>query len=115
MPSVRREVSGVKASGVRCQVARVRNQVSGVRFLLKALGRLLGASETVFGWSWGLLRVLERLLGGSWEALGRLLEASKRHLGPKTVIANIFGRFLKKIGNFGPPSWGRFNIQNRIF
>ena len=49
MPSVRREVSGVKASGVRCQVARVRNQVSGVRFLLKALGQLLGASETVLG------------------------------------------------------------------
>ena len=96
MPNVRREVSGVKASGVRCQVARVRNQVSGVRFLLKALGRLLGASETVFGWSWGLLRALERLLGGSWEALGRLLEASKRHLGPKTVIASIFGRFKEK-------------------
>ena len=36
--------------------------------------------------SWVLLRVLERLLGGSREALGRLLEASKRHLGPKTVI-----------------------------
>ena len=65
--------------------------------------------------SWVLLRVLERLLGGSREALGRLLEASKRHLGPKTVIASIFGRFLKKIGNFGRPSWRRFNIKNRIF
>ena len=54
-------------------------------------------------------------LGGSWEGLGRLLEASKRHLGPKTVIARIFGRFLKKIGNFGGPSWRRFNIKNRIF
>ena len=62
-----------------------------------------------------LLRVLERLLGGSREALGRFLEASKRHLGPKTVIASIFGRFLKKIGNFGRPSWRRFNIKNRIF
>ena len=61
------------------------------------------------------LRALGRLLGGSWEALGRLLEASKRHLGPKTVIARIFGRFLKKNGNFGAPSWRRFNIKNRIF
>ena len=61
------------------------------------------------------LRALERLLGGSWEALGRLLKASKRHLGPKTVIASIFGRFLKKIRNFGRPSWRRFNIKNRIF
>ena len=62
-----------------------------------------------------LLGVLERVLGDSREALGRLLEASKRHLGPKTVIASIFGRFLKKIGNFGRPSWRRFNIKNRIF
>ena len=61
------------------------------------------------------LKVLERLLGGSREALGRLLEASKRHLGPQTVIASIFGQLLKKIGNFGRPSWGRFNIKNRIF
>ena len=44
-----------------------------------------------------------------------LLEASKRHLGPKTVIARIFGRFLRKNGNFGGPSWRRFNIKNRIF
>ena len=29
-------------------------------------------------------------LGGSWESLGGLLEASKRHLGPKTVKARIF-------------------------
>ena len=35
-------------------------------------------------------------LGGSWEGLGGLWEASKRHLGPKTVRARIFGRFLKK-------------------
>ena len=42
-----------------------------------------------------LLRALERLLGGSREALGRLLEASKRYLGPKTVIASIFARFFK--------------------
>ena len=53
-------------------------------------------------------------MGGSWQALGRLLEASKRHLGPQTVIANIFERFLKKIGNFGEPSWRRFNIKDRI-
>ena len=65
--------------------------------------------------SWVLLRVLERLLGGSREALGRLLEASKRHLGPKTVTASIFRRFLKKIGNFGRPSWPRFNIKHRFF
>ena len=63
-----------------------------------ALGRLLGGS-----WD------------GSWEALGKLLEASKRHLGPKTVIAIIFSRFLKNIGNLGDPSWGRFNIKYRIF
>ena len=54
-------------------------------------------------------------LGGSWEGLGGLWEASKRHLGPKTVRARIFGRFLKKNGNFGGPSWRRFNIKNRIF
>ena len=62
-----------------------------------------------------LLRVLERLLGGSREALGRLLEASKRHLGPKTVIGSIFGRFLKTIGNFGRPSWGRFINSKIVF
>ena len=39
---------------------------------------------------WVSLRALEWLLGGSRETLGRLLEASKRHLGPKTVIASIF-------------------------
>ena len=97
---------------------------------LRALERLLGSSREALGRplesSWGpngrllkavegLLRALGRLLGGSWEALGRLLEASKRHLGPKTVIASIFGRFLKKIGNFGRPSWRRFNIKIRIF
>ena len=80
MPSVRCEVSGVKASGVRCQVAGVRNQVSGVRLLLKALGRLLGASETAFGWSWvpleGSGTALGRVLGGSWQALGSFQEAS---------------------------------------
>ena len=62
-----------------------------------------------------LLKALERLLGRSREALGRLLEASKRHLGPKTVIARIFKRFLKKIGNFGEPSWRRLSIKNHIF
>ena len=41
-----------------------------------------------------LLRALGRFLGGSWEALGRLVEASKRHLRPKTVIATIFRRFF---------------------
>ena len=35
-------------------------------------------------------------LRGFWESLGGFLEASKRHLGPKTVRARIFGRFLKK-------------------
>ena len=54
-------------------------------------------------------------LGGSWEGLGGFLEASKRHLGPKAVRAWIFGRFLKRIGNFWGPSWRRFNIKNRIF
>ena len=63
--------------------------------------------ETLLEAAWGLLegswvplegfwRPLRRLLGGSWEALGRLLEASKRHLGPKTVIASIFKRFFEK-------------------
>ena len=42
------------------------------------------------------MRTLGKLLGGSREAFGRLLEASKRHLRPKTVIARIFTRFLKK-------------------
>ena len=54
-------------------------------------------------------------LGGSWEGLGGIWEASKRHLGPKTVRARIFERFLKKIGNSGGPSWRRFDFKNRIF
>ena len=62
-----------------------------------------------------LLEAFELLLGRSREPCGRLLEASKRHLGPKTVIADICVRFLKKIGNFGRPCWRRFNIKNRIF
>ena len=53
----------------------------------ETLGRLLGGSWVA--------------LGGSWEGLGSLLEASKRHLGPKTVRARIFERFLKKSKNFG--------------
>ena len=108
MSGVRCQVSRRQVSGVRCQVARVRNQVSGVRFLLTAHGRLLGASETVFGWSWGLLRALERLLGGSWEGLGRVLEASKKHLGPRTAIASIFGRFKKKTRKFRASILGTF-------
>ena len=56
--------------------------MSGVRCLLRALGRLLGGSWVA--------------LGASWEGLGSLWEASKRHLGPKAVRARIFGRFLKK-------------------
>ena len=60
----------------------------------------MDASWELLRWLLGalgcLLRVLERLLAGSREALGSFLEASKRHLGPKTVIASIFDRFLKK-------------------
>ena len=82
--------------------------MSGDRCLLRALGRLLRGSWAALGGSWVAL-------GGSWEGLGGLLEASKRHLGPKTVRARIFYRFFKKIGNFGRPSWRRFNIKNRIF
>ena len=117
MAGVRCQVSGVRwqVSGVRCQVAGVRCQVSGVRCLLKALGRLLGASETALGCSWVPLEGPGTALGSSWKAFGRFLEASKRHLGPKTVKARFFGRFLKKNGNFGRPSWRRFNIKNRIF
>ena len=37
-----------------------------------------------------------RLWDASWKALGRVLEASKRHLGPKAVTARICNRFLKK-------------------
>ena len=58
--------------------------------------------------SWVPLEGLERLLGGSREALGRLLEASKRYLGPKTVIAIIFGRFLKQNREFWVSIWGTF-------
>ena len=57
--------------------------MSGDRFLLRTLGRLLGGSWAALGGSWVAL-------GGSWEGLGSLLEASKRHLGPKTVNAMIF-------------------------
>ena len=121
-------MSGAKyqVSGARCQVPGVRckcqvpgvkcgrRQVSGVRCerCLDASWELLRRLLAALGC---FLRVLERLLGGSQEALGRLLEASKRHLGPQTVKGRIFGRFLKKIGNFGDPCWRLFNIQNRIF
>ena len=57
--------------------------MSGDRCLLRALGRLLGASWAGLGGPWVAL-------GGSWEGLGGLLEASKRHLGPKIVRARIF-------------------------
>ena len=82
--------------------------MSGDRCLVRALGGLMGDSGAPLG----------RLLGGSWRLLGgswRPLGASKSHLGPKTVRAKIFERFLKKIGNFGDPSWRGFNIKNRIF
>ena len=83
--------------------------MSGGRCLLRTLGRLLGGSWAALGGSWVAL-------GDSWESLGGFLEASKRHLGPKTVRARIFGRFLKKKnGNLWGPSWRRFNIKNRIF
>ena len=82
--------------------------MSGDRCLLRALGRLLRGSWAALGGSWVAL-------GGSWEGLGGIWEASKRHLGPKTVIASIFGRLSKKIGNFGCPSWRRYNIKNRMF
>ena len=64
----------------------------------QALGILSGASweALLYQGVEGLLRALGRFLGGSWEALGKLLEASKRHLGPKTVMATIFKRILKK-------------------
>ena len=62
-----------------------------------------------------LLRALGRLLGGSWEALGRLLEASKRHLRPKTVIARIFKRFLKKIQRFWGAVLATFEHQKSYF
>ena len=47
---------------------------------------------------------LERVLAGYWQALGRVLEASKRYLAPKIVIGRICGRFLKKIEIYGGPS-----------
>ena len=68
----------------------------------QALGILVGAHGRLYQAVEGPLRALGRFLGGSWEALGRLLEASKRHLGPKTVMATIFKRFLKKKRKF----WG---------
>ena len=61
-------------------VERSAKQALGI--FLGADGRLLKAVESLLG-------ALGRLLVGSWEAFGRLLEASKRHLGPKTVIAKI--------------------------
>ena len=81
----------------------------------QALGILLGAHGRLYQDVEGLLRALGWFLGGSWEALGKLVEASKRRLGPKTVMATIFRRFFKRIGNFGEPSWRRFNVRNRIF
>ena len=54
-------------------------------------------------------------LGDSWKALGRLLEASKRHLGLKPMKGRIFGGFLENFENFGRPCWRRFSIKNRNF
>ena len=75
------------------------------RSVKQALGVLLGAWREALE---GCGEPLEgsgaapgRLLGGSWEALGRLLEASKRHLRPKTVIARKSKRFLKKMKIWG--------------
>ena len=55
-------------------------RASGEFCLLKALGRLLGASETALGCSWVPLEgpgtAFGRLLEGSWEALGGFQEAS---------------------------------------
>ncbi len=60
----------------------------------QALGILLGAHGRLYQGVEGLLRALGRLLAGSWEALGKLVEASKGHLGPKTVMATICRRFF---------------------
>ena len=77
------------AKGVECG----RRQVSGVKCEGPQKGRHLDASwelQRRFLAAPGcLLRALERLLGGSREALGRLLEASKRYLRPKTLIPRI--------------------------
>ena len=84
--------------------------LEGLGRLLGAIGALLGAMIAFLGRSWALLGRLfglmgaagliwggfGRLLGGSWEALGKLLAVSKRHLGSKTVIAKNFKRFFAK-------------------
>ena len=109
-------MSGSNCTDIGIQVQVSSSKCSGMDMkqpsLPKPSWRLHGGFLKALGC---LLRALGWLLGGSLEALGRLLEASKRHLGPKTVIASIFGRFLKKIGNFGRPSWRRFNIKNSVF
>ena len=51
----------------------------------QAIGVFLGAQREAFEGCGGPFE-------GSGTALGRFLEASKRHLGPKTVRARIFGR-----------------------
>ena len=66
----------------------------GLRRIVSGVRCLLGGSWAALGGSWVAL-------GGSWEGLGGFLEASKRHLGPKTVRARIFGRFLRKSEIFG--------------
>ena len=45
----------------------------------QALGILLGAQREALEGCGGPLE-------GSWEAFGKLLQVSKKHLGPKTVI-----------------------------
>ena len=74
------------------------------------------------GGSWEGLGRVSGALGGSWGALGELLERQKLYfvglqegIRYKADFVRIFKRFLKKIGNFGVPSWDRFNIKNRIF
>ena len=109
-------MSGSNCTDIGIQVQVSSSKCSGMDMkqpsLPKPSWRLHGGFLKALGC---FLRALERLLGGSREALGRLLEPSNRHLGPKSVKSMIFRRFCKKIGNFGRPSWGRFNIKNRIF
>ena len=90
-----------------------------------ALGRLLGALENswvVLVGSSALWRAPDRLLGGSWTALGRILGALGRLLGALVrllsalgPLLHALGRLLGAIGRLSEPLGARHHFVEPFF